>query len=85
MGQFSAQAWKKKPLKNSYIFSKNSHPKQISYTFLKNVFIPQKYFYSMDQPRTDTTKMFYTQLIFISCILEKNFLYSSSKRFLYRS
>ena len=28
------------PEKNCYIFNKISHPKQIVYTFLKNIFIP---------------------------------------------
>ena len=39
----------------------------------------------MVQPRADIIKMFYTQIVFISCILEKKFLCSSSRRFLYRS
>ena len=52
---------KKKTLKkNSYIFSKKSHPKKISYTFLK------KNLYSMDQPRVDIIKKFYIHIVFIS-------------------
>ena len=39
----------------------------------------------MDQPRADIKDIFYTQPVFISYILEKDFLYSSYRRFLYRS
>ena len=37
--QLKLEKLKKKPEKNSYIFSKKSHPKQISYNFLKIFFI----------------------------------------------
>ena len=66
------------PEKNSDIFSKKSHPKQISYTFL--IF----FLYSIDHPGADITKN--VQLVSISCIVEKVFPSSSSvRRFLYRS
>ena len=75
---------------------KKNHPKQTSYTFLKN---------SMDQPRVDITKNVLYSDSLISCILEKkknythplkdsyifhdridaSFFSSSSERFLYRS
>ena len=60
-------------------FPKKSHPKQIFYTFPKKFFIPY------GPTRADIAKMFYTQIVFISYILEKKFLYSFSMRFLYYS
>ena len=68
------------PETDSYIFSKKLHPKQISYTFLKNFC----YTYSMDQLLVDMIAIFFTQLVFLnSCILQDLFLYSFFRRFLY--
>ena len=36
----------------------------------------------MEQPRIDIIKMFSTQLIFISCILEKIFFYTQGEKLL---
>ena len=74
LGYFPAQAWKTKkpPWKKLIFFPKMSHPKQVSYTFLKKLFILYV------QPRVYKIKMFYNQIVFISSIPENFFLYSSS-------
>ena len=82
LGQFPAQPWKNKKNqleKNYCIFFKKSHSKHISYTFLK---ISMN---SMDQPSADIIKnvLYSYSLYFLH--LENFLLYSSSRRFLYRS
>ena len=73
-GAISNPSLKKNPQKNhheknSYIFFKKTHPKQISSTFLENHIFPKKcILYSMDQPRVD---------------IIKNVLYSASLYFLH--
>ena len=72
-------------------FSKNSHPKQISYTFLNfffmifPVFLDTFYSKLEKTKKSQPKKISYTQIVFISCILENYFLWSSSRRFLHRS
>ena len=82
LGKQKEKKKKKKnpPWKKFLYFFKKSYPKQTFYIFLKKLYGPISGRYNK--------KMFDTQTVFIffiSCILEKIFLYSSSKRSLYRS
>ena len=75
LGHLPAQVWK----------NKKSYPRQISYPFLKNFFIISAVTYDTFQPKLEKhsyifskiplKQISYTQIVFISCILEKSFLY----------